>query len=312
MSGKVLGIDIGTGTVKLTDGSMWVVLDTPEHVFDNDTFIAYDGMSELLRNAVKEHGIKTKKCALIIPDNDVFFTKTTMPYMTEKQLKVNLPYELSNIVGKDKDSYIYDYAVVDYVYDGEGNPKEIELLAAAVKHTVIDRYTEMFKKAGLKLVKAMPRRIAISQVLSSKQGDTALVDIGYSHTKIDMYRNGMFVTGRVLDFGIHTLCEIASEVLFCDQHIALEYLKTNKDDILHHEKMKDAYDYVSIEIMRALNYYTYEFRDNTLETLYCYGGGNNITPLIETIRNTVDLEVKPISENKDVLQALAAYGASQG
>lgn len=312
MSGKVLGIDIGTGSVKLTDGSNWVVIDTPERVYDSDTFIAFDGMSELLHDTVKQQGIKTKKCGLIIPDKDVFFTKTTMPYMTEKQLKVNLPYELSNIVGKDKDSFIYDYSLVRYVNDNEGNPKEMELLAGAIKRTTMERYSEMFKKAGLKLVRAMPRRIAISQVLSAKQGDMALVDIGYSHTKIDMYRNGMFVTGRVLDSGIRTLADIAAEVLFCDQHIALEYLKTNKDDILHHEKMKDAYDYISIEIMRALNYYTYEFRDNTLETLYYYGGGSYITPLIENINSTVDLEVKPVSENEHVLQALAAYGASQG
>ena len=76
--------------------------------------------------------------------------------------------------------------------------------------------------------------------------------------------------------------------------------------------MKDLYDFIAVEIMRAINYYTYENRDNTLETLYYYGGGSAVTPLIETIRSTVDLDVKPISDDENVRKALAAYGASQG
>lgn len=312
MSGKLLGIDIGTGAVKLTDGTDWVISDTPDHVFDNDNFIAYDGMSEMLRNLVKENGIRTKKAALVIPDNEIYFTRTTMPFMTEKQLKVNLPYELSGIIGKEKDSYIYDYALVRTVSDDKGTPKEMVLLVAAIRRSLMERYTEMIRKAGLRPVKAMPRRMAVSQVLSSRKGDMALVDIGYSHTRIDMYRDGMFDTGRVLDFGVRSMTDIASELLFCDSHIALEYLKNNKDDIIHHQKMKDLYDFIAVEIMRAINYYTYENRDNTLETLYYYGGGSAVTPLIETIRSTVDLDVKPISDDENVRKALAAYGASQG
>ena len=39
MAKKLLGIDIGTGCIKLVDGEHCVVLDTPDNVFDGDTFI---------------------------------------------------------------------------------------------------------------------------------------------------------------------------------------------------------------------------------------------------------------------------------
>ena len=75
--------------------------------------------------------------------------------------------------------------------------------------------------------------------------------------------------------------------------------------------MKDFYDYLSTEIMRAVNYYTYENQENTLETLYYYGGGSNVLPFIETLKNTISLRVEAVSTDADVMNALCGYGASQ-
>lgn len=50
------------------------------------------------------------------------FSRTTLPLMSEKQLKVNLPYEFSKIVGKDADQYIYDYSLISR------NDHEMDLL----------------------------------------------------------------------------------------------------------------------------------------------------------------------------------------
>lgn len=311
MAKKLLGIDIGTGCIKLVDGEHCVILDTPDNVFDGDTFIAYDGMSEVIRDALKENGIRTKKCAIVLPDNEIYFNKITMPFMTEKQLRVNLPYEFTNVVGNDADSYLYDYAVIRYITDASGSPKDMELLAAACTKKLIDKYTEMCKKAGLKLVKALPRRLAISAILTEKQGDIALVELGYNHTRIDMYHDGMYDTGRSIDVGVSHLLDIVSEVLFCDKHIALSYLKNNKDDVIHHSKMQDSYDYIATEIMRAINFYTYENRDNTLESLFFYGGGYHIEPFVQAIRDAVSLKVSPISSDEDVMNALVAYGACE-
>ena len=107
MKKSMLGIDIGTGSIKLVTKDQCVLIDTAENVFENDHFIAFDGMSEIFKTAVKGHGIRNKKVSLILPDEDLYFSRTTLPLMSEKQLKVNLPYEFSKIVGKDADQYIY-------------------------------------------------------------------------------------------------------------------------------------------------------------------------------------------------------------
>ena len=71
---------------------------------------------------MKGHGIRNKKVSLILPDEDLYFSRTTLPLMSEKQLKVNLPYEFSKIVGKDADQYIYDYSLISR------NDHEMDLL----------------------------------------------------------------------------------------------------------------------------------------------------------------------------------------
>ena len=122
MKKSMLGIDIGTGSIKLVTKDQCVLIDTAENVFENDHFIAFDGMSEIFKTAVKGHGIRNKKVSLILPDEDLYFSRTTVPLMSEKQLKVNLPYEFSKIVGKDADQYIYDYSLISR------NDHEMDLL----------------------------------------------------------------------------------------------------------------------------------------------------------------------------------------
>lgn len=319
MKKDVVGIEIGSSTTKLVMDDSYIVVNTPENSVNGEELVAFDGMSEFIHDTLKENNMKAKKVALVLPDSDVYLNRVTMPYMTTKQLQVNLPYEFKKVIGKEKDSYLYDYALASYIQDDSGKIVDMDLLAGAVSSSLIEKYKEMFKKAGLKLVQATPRELAIMNVLRKSKkvtGDIALVDLGYSYTRIDIYKDGIYETSKTLEKGVKDMADIASEILYCDTHIALEYLKVNKDNVLSHERMINLYENIAVEIMRAVNYYTYENRENTLENLYVYGGGAHIESFVSTIKTNVSLDVQSIcalgSDEEDVLvDALAAYGASE-
>lgn len=319
MKKDVVGIEIGSSTTKLVMDDSYIVVNTPENSVNGEELVAFDGMSEFIHDTLKENNMKAKKVALVLPDSDVYLNRVTMPYMTTKQLQVNLPYEFKKVIGKEKDSYLYDYALASYIQDDSGKIVDMDLLAGAVSSSLIEKYKEMFKKAGLKLVQATPRELAIMNVLRKSKkvtGDIALVDLGYSYTRIDIYKDGIYETSKTLEKGVKDMVDIASEILYCDTHIALEYLKVNKDNVLSHERMINLYENIAVEIMRAINYYTYENRENTLENLYVYGGGAHIESFVSTIKTNVSLDVQSIcalgSDEEDVLvDALAAYGASE-
>lgn len=310
MKKDLLGVDIGSKEIKLVYKGKTIVYQTPDNCVDGDELIAYDGMSDVLKTILKENNIKAKNAALVLPDSNVFIERIKMPYMTSKQLDVNLPYEFKDIVGKNKDDYLYDYAYVSTIYDDDNNPVELELVVSCIKKSIIEKYSDCFKKANLKLVRATPRQMAISNILNEEKilGNIVLLDLGYNFTRIDFFKDGLYDATRILESGIKDMNKIASDSFYCDDHLSLSYLRNNKDNILESKKMLDYYDDLTLKINRAINYYLYENRDANLDKLYVYGGGINFNKLYESIKNDLNIEVLGVDENKK--DGLCALGAT--
>ncbi len=310
MKKDLLGVDIGSKEIKLVYKGKTIVYQTPDNCVDGDELIAYDGMSDVLKTILKENNIKAKNAALVLPDSNVFIERIKMPYMTSKQLDVNLPYEFKDVVGKNKDDYLYDYAYVSTIYDDDNNPVELELVVSCIKKSIIEKYSDCFKKANLKLVRATPRQMAISNVLNEEKilGNIVLLDLGYNFTRIDFFKDGLYDATRILESGIKDMNKIASDSFYCDDHLSLSYLRNNKDNILESKKMLDYYDDLTLKINRAINYYLYENRDANLDKLYVYGGGINFNELYESIKNDLNIEVLGVDENKK--DGLCALGAT--
>ncbi len=310
MKKDLLGVDIGSKEIKLVYKGKTIVYQTPDNCVDGDELIAYDGMSDVLKTILKENNIKAKNASLVLPDSNVFIERIKMPYMTSKQLDVNLPYEFKDVVGKNKDDYLYDYAYVSTIYDDDNNPVELELVVSCIKKSIIEKYSDCFKKANLKLVRATPRQMAISNVLNEEKilGNIVLLDLGYNFTRIDFFKDGLYDATRILENGIKDMNKIASDSFYCDDHLSLSYLRNNKDNILESKKMLDYYDDLTLKINRAINYYLYENRDANLDKLYVYGGGINFNKLYESIKNDLNIEVLGVDENKK--DGLCALGAT--
>jgi type IV pilus assembly protein PilM len=130
-------------------------------------------------------------------------------------------------------------------------------------------------------------------------GDYALLDLGAGATRIDIFSKGVYEVTRSIDTGSQSIARLVADVFGCDPHKAELYIEENKDNILESEQCRDLYSRIAIDVMRAINYYTFENRDNTLEKMYYYGGGSKIKPLIEEIRETIQLELVPFSDVVD-------------
>ena len=302
MRKDLLGVDIGSKEIKLVTKDKFVISETPDNCVEGDELIAFDGMADLLKNLVKENGIKTKNACIVLPDSLVYIDRIKMPYMNTKQLEVNLPYEFKDVVGKNIDDYIYDYAYVNTVYDDNDKPVELELVISCIKKSIIEKYLDMFKKAGMRLVKAMPRQVAISNMLINNNilDNIALVDIGYNFTRIDFFKDGLYDVTRILENAIKDMNKMASDKFYCDSHISLRYLKDNKDDILNSELFNNFYEDLSLKINRAINYYSYSNQSNTLNNLYLYGGGVHYERLNKVLKKELNIASMDLNALLDV------------
>ena len=307
---NILGIEIGNKTVKVVEikGNTlknFAVVDLPDNIVVNNELIAFEAMGDLLKDIVREHRMSTRRAALVLPDTAVYLRRMVLPAMNEKQLAVNMPYEFKDVLSEEKDKYIYDYSMIGYRKDEEDKITEMELLGAVANRGLIEKYQEMFKRAGLKLVKAGPRETALSCLVNilnedSEKKDFAILDIGYKSTKVEIFKEGVYEVTRTIDSGAEDIVNVVSEVFDVDPHVASTFLETNKDNVQENEKCVDIYSSIATEVMRVMNYYSFENRDSTLDTLYYCGGGSYIPRFIEEIKEMVSLELEPLSSLSEV------------
>jgi type IV pilus assembly protein PilM len=240
-----------------------------------------------------------------------------LPVMTESQLLVNIPYEFKDVIQDDKEKYTFDYSMIEMKYLSEkpDSPNEMELLGAAIQNETLEHYIQLFSRAGLKLVKASPRIIALQQLVGyltkdNLKQDIAVLDLGSHETKVDIFHDGSYEATRSIDAGLLDIAKAIADKLNCDPHIARTYLVSNHENVLESQECKDVYAKIAVEVMRAINYYTYENPDNDLKYLYYDGFGAWIQPFVQEISNTVSLELRPLSSFDEEQQEALLNGAT--
>lgn len=108
------------------------------------------------------------------------------------------------------------------------------------------------------------------------------------------------------------------DVLNVDQHVARGYLLNDQDKVLESEALANVYNVIAVEIMRAINYYTYENQNNTLEKLYVYGGGSHIRSLVASIADSqsslqvVLVDAMDPNAPKELEDQLTSFGIAGG
>ena len=311
---KYLGIEIGSLTMKLAviergRVNHFFVERIPEGLVENDEIVEWDQMSNFIKSVCKKYSIRCKRIAMILPEKSIYIRRLTMPMMTVQQLKINLPFEFHDFVSGEKDDYFYDYIVLNELgsqealeeREGEKRTEELELLACAVSKELIQNYKEMFKKCGLKLFMALPEVAAYQNMIfhcknHTKERDYAILDLGHEHIYLHLFLNGKYETGRNIDPGLIEITLKIAQFLDIDKKEAGEVKQKNKNNILNSEFCQDIYGDITLEIMRAINFFTFNYQNNTLDTIYYFGGGAKIEPLIETMKNAIPLQIRPFSD----------------
>ena len=166
MDKLMLGIDIGNTYMKLVlcKGRMpqeYVTVMLPDNLVRGGRIVSYVAMADFLKSTLKEHKLRVREAALVIPMENYYIRRTRLPLMSDSQLRINIPYEMHNYItgAGEAGEYIYDYAVLDS--DDQG----MDLMIAAAPQSLIRNYQEMIARAGLKLVKAVPSALALQAVV---------------------------------------------------------------------------------------------------------------------------------------------------
>ena len=137
---------------------------------------------------------------------------------------------------------------------------------------------------------------AVTQSDSNEAQDFAVLDIGYSNAKLHFFSKGTFEITRTMEEGEKELAQHIVDERGIDIHIAMLKLEHNQDNILSEQGTVDQFDAISTEIMRVMNFYSYNNAGNTIDRIYYFGGGTTIPSLIAAIGQSTGLPLRPLTE----------------
>lgn len=312
MAKPILGIDIGYDNLKLAlvkNGTVkkTVCVPMPKNLMREGRVVSNESMGELIRDTMKQEGIRANYAAIVLPNESVYVKSVVMPQMTPEQLEYNLPFEFHDYITEELHEYIFDYAMLD----SEGEPEEesedgspvMELLAVGMPRSGIDNLTALLRKAGLRLVMAAPALCSYIALIREKQKEpdwdvqeVCIIDLGYQAIRMYMFRGDRHMATRSLEIGMSGLDEVLAEVYNVDVHLAHTYLTTNYENCQSRQECMNAYENIAVELMRAVNFYHFSNPNSHLVDVWLCGGGAALEPLRETIGESLDMNVHASSE----------------
>ena len=322
MAKTYLGIDIGHDMLKLALVKGGVVKKTaavamPVNLMRDGRLTSVESMSEVLAQTMKDSHIRAGNGAVILSGEYTYLRTTTMPRMSAEQLTYNIPFEFSDYITGDLKDYLFDYAMVPESPKKDGKPQTAEetdesgkkeaaplhLLVASAPSDALAELRQTLRKAGVKMVKAAPAECAYIALIrdyeartGEKDKEYCILDLGYRAIRMYMFHGPRHVTTRVLDIGLSSLDNIIADARGVDTHLAHTYLLNNFEDCQNADYCRAAYDNISVELMRALNFYRFSNPDSQVECVWLGGGGAEILALRKSISDTLDMEIRMADE----------------
>lgn len=321
MSKTVLAFDIGESTMKIaqkTGNGMKVhAVQLPDSLVKDGIVQMPHLLSDFLKETKKELGLPAGECGLVVPDELVVCRSLVLPAMTERQLKVNLPFEFSDYISGEPSKYVYDYALEEMICDEEGKPMEMKLTGAVMSKESVLNYISMFKNAGFKLRTLIPQEIALRNIMIeafdsgiiNADKEYCIVNLGHRSTQVFIFRGCEMLVFRTIHMGGQIIDEVIAENENVDVYVARNHKNRNYNHVLESEYVKDTFGRFAVEVMKVINFYRFNNRESTLEEIYFMGGGSNISALCESIaeindfkkKSMIDLMPKSVAADTDMI-----------
>lgn len=236
MQKSYLGIDLGATSIKivelkeeagrprlLTYGYTEQAAGYPEKEF-TDTPERSVG---LIKQVCAKARTISKQAVAALPSASVFSSVINIPAVPGKDLAAAVQWEAKKIIPLPLEEMILDWKVLTQEGENGATPatepvaptavKTTQVLLTAAAKTMVKKYLDIFKGAGLSLVSLETETFALIRSLIGIDKSTAvLVDMGAASTTISIVDNGVPYLNRSLNIGGLTITKEISASLGID------------------------------------------------------------------------------------------------
>lgn len=285
---SVVGLDIGSSSIKIVraepsdDGvriSQVAMCPTPPDAVKDGVIVNIPEVAAAVQFAIRTAGIKASGAIAAIAGSGVIVRHVQVPKMTEQVLRRSIRYEASKCISAPVDDCVIEFEILEDTEDGR-----MKIVIVAAPNAMVESKVGTLEQAGLEPVAIDLEAFATFRALVEYHPDPsvldktiALLDVGASHTEIDLVCKGNLALTRAIPIAGSSVTKAIRGAENCTDAEA-EELKLSLDlsEVVDapagpttNPSLKIVQSHVDEllrEIRRSVNYYQSQLPEGTAET----------------------------------------------
>jgi type IV pilus assembly protein PilM len=225
---KMIGVDIGTSSIKIVELSRWGQGKTLENYGEIKSTSLYKEpfrsvekgayllsnyfVSRAIRAVLDEARIKTTAAIFSIPDFSTFCVSFDLPPMTEKEISEAVYYNAPQYIPLPITETTLDWKLIG----GQPGDKHssLKIFLVAIPNQTIQDYQKVAQSIGLELYAVEAEALGLARALArDSRKSVCLVDIGVQSTTINVVDKGSLKKSYSFDFAGSQLTYAVSATL---------------------------------------------------------------------------------------------------
>lgn len=214
--GSVLGIDMGTSSIKVAEisekGSRFVlqnygILETRDYLDHGNLALQMSSLqiveneaAGLLKMLTRDMKTKSQVALLSVPEFASFATVLDMPLISKKETDQSVEFQARKYIPMPIEEVQVDWQKVDE-YENEGGQKFQRVLLIGIPKKIISSYKNICRQAGLKVISMELESISLVRALPRFERPTLIIDMGAESTSSLVTEGGLVKHSGQTDYG---------------------------------------------------------------------------------------------------------------
>jgi len=313
---RLIGVDISASSVKMVELSKpgknahdlrlegYAIEPMPAEAIIDGNINHLEQVGECILRAWKRMGARQKNIALALPSASVVTKKISVATgLREDDLVFQVETEANQYLPFALDEVNLDFQVIGEIAD---HPEETEVLIAAARKDKVEDRVAAAATAGLKVtvmdVEQFVAQAIVSRIISDQLPDggknkvVALVDIGSSNTRINVFFNGESIYMRDQSFGGNQLTqEIQNHFNLSAEEAEIAKRKGTLPENYQTDVLQPFRETLALEVTRALQFFFTSTQFAQVDHIFLAGGCASIPHLEEIVSKRAEVITQVIN-----------------
>lgn len=284
-----VGIDIGSSSIKAVEiepnAHGWelvnaAVTPTPNESIKDGTIVNIPEVASAVKKLLKDAGIKASGAICAVSGSQVIVRQVQIQKMAEAMLRKSIKYEASKYISASVEDSVVEFEIL-----GDGDEAgQMNVMLVAAPREMIDNRVSIMEMAGLEpLVIDIEAFAIIRSLVDFSASDkyvgrtVAIIDMGASHTDVNIVSNGEFALTRNIPIAGNSFTNAIKSLsgVSFDEAQQIKHEMTNEHsldelcevecDSKNWKVVQPLLDELIREIKRSVHYYQSQFPEGSMD-----------------------------------------------